>query len=80
MTHTARLFTNGNTQAVRIPAEFKFDCDEVYIRQVSETEDLVLSKKPDSWEGFFKLIPPGNDLDDFLNERENEIPPQRDLF
>ena len=31
---TARLFTNGNSQAVRLPKEFRFDGDEVIIKKV----------------------------------------------
>ena len=29
----ARLFTNGRSQAVRIPKEFEFPCDEVTLRK-----------------------------------------------
>jgi antitoxin VapB len=38
---TARLFNNGGSQAVRLPAEFRFDGDEVFVR----TGDLILSRK-----------------------------------
>ena len=31
---TARLFTNGNSQAVRLPKEFRFEGDEVIIKKV----------------------------------------------
>jgi len=33
-TKTAKLFQNGRSQAVRLPREFRFDGDEVRIRQV----------------------------------------------
>ncbi len=36
---TARIFTNGNSQAVRLPKEFRFDEDEVVIRKIG---DLVV--------------------------------------
>ena len=35
-TKTAKLFRNGRSQAVRLPREFRFEGDEVRIRQVSE--------------------------------------------
>ena len=45
---TAKVFTHGNTQAVRIPKEFRFTESEVYIEKAGET--LILSpKKPDRW-------------------------------
>ena len=31
---TARIFVNGNSQAVRLPKEFRFDDDEVIIKKV----------------------------------------------
>ena len=34
---TAKLFRNGRSQAVRLPREFRFDGDEVRIRQVGDT-------------------------------------------
>ena len=35
-TKTAKLFRNGRSQAVRLPREFRFDGDEVRIRQFGE--------------------------------------------
>ena len=34
MSKTAKLFRNGRSQAVRLPREFRFEGDEVLIRQV----------------------------------------------
>lgn len=42
----ARVFRNGRSQAVRIPAEYRFKSDEVYIRQDPHTGDLTLSERP----------------------------------
>ena len=33
MSKTAKLFRNGNSQAVRLPQEFRFEGDEVRIRK-----------------------------------------------
>jgi len=35
-TKTAKLFRNGRSQAVRLPREFRFEGDEVRIRQVGD--------------------------------------------
>ena len=40
-TLTTRVFNNGNSQAVRIPAEFRLDVDRVLISR-NEAGDLVL--------------------------------------
>jgi antitoxin VapB len=40
-TLTTRVFTNGNSQAVRIPAEFRLDTDKVSISR-TEAGDLVI--------------------------------------
>jgi antitoxin VapB len=41
---TARIFSHGGSQAVRLPKEFRFDCSEVHVRRVGQ--DVVLSPKP----------------------------------
>lgn len=37
----SRVFNNGNSQAVRIPAEFRLDTDRVSISR-NETGDLII--------------------------------------
>ena len=80
MKHTAKLFMNGRSQAVRLPVNYRFDCDEVYIRKDPETGDVILSKKPGSWDDFFKMMENIEISEDFMLERDNEIPQERDLF
>ena len=46
MPRTAKLFRNGRSQAVRLPAEFRFEGTEVYVRRDPKTGDVVLSRKP----------------------------------
>lgn len=41
---TAKVFVQDNSQAVRLPKEFQFQVDEVYIRR--EGEALILMPKP----------------------------------
>lgn len=56
MSQVAKLFTNGRSQAVRLPAAYRFDTKEVFIRQDSETGDVILSRKPANWDDFFVAI------------------------
>ena len=80
MRHTAKLFMNGRSQAVRLPVNFRFDCDEVYIRRDPATGDVIISRKPGSWDDFFKLMETIDVPEDFMDERDNEIPQERNLF
>ena len=80
MKHTAKLFMNGRSQAVRLPVNYRFDCDEVYIRRDPETGDVIISKKPGSWDDFFKMMQEIERPEDFMVERDNETPQERDLF
>jgi antitoxin VapB len=45
-TQKARVFRNGRSQAVRIPAEYRFTTEEVYIERNPRTGALTLSEKP----------------------------------
>ena len=78
--NTAKLFMNGRSQAVRLPVNFRFDCEEVYIRKDPETGDVIISKKPGSWGSFFELMETINVPDDFMGERDNEVLEDRYLF
>jgi antitoxin VapB len=82
MSRTAKLFRNGRSQAVRLPAEFRFEGKEVFIRQDPKTGDVILSRRPNSWEGFFALAEEVQAPEDFLSpqERNNQKPQKRELF
>ena len=80
MRHAAKLFMNGRSQAVRLPVNFRFDCDEVYIRKDPETGDVIISRKPGSWDDYFKMMETIDVPEDFMAERDNEIQQERDLF
>jgi antitoxin VapB len=51
MIKTARIFKSGNSQAVRLPAEFKLDVSEVQI--FLQGGDLVLRPLRKTWENYF---------------------------
>jgi len=80
MARTAKLFQNGRSQAVRLPAEFRFKGTEVYIRRDESTGDLILSRRPDGWDDFLKLRGEVRVPDDFMSERGDGTPQKRDLL
>jgi len=80
MTHRAKLFMNGRSQAVRLPAIYRFDCEEVYIHRDIDTGDVILSRKPGDWDSFFKLSESMDVPQDFMDSRDNESLEERDLL
>ena len=48
---TAKLFQNGQSQAVRLPKEFRFEGDEVFIKKSGSA--VVLIPLVDSWDSLF---------------------------
>jgi len=78
---TAKLFPNGRSQAVRLPSQFRFEGDEVYIRRDPETGDVILSRAPNSWDDFFALRGAGvEEAADFLRVRHDPPAQPRELF
>ena len=81
---TAKLFKNGNSQAVRLPKEFRFEGDEVLIHRegkrviIESTDKSEAKSRKKFWEDFFyntELV-----SDDFLADRGDTPPQERDLF
>ena len=53
MADTAKIFTSGRSQAVRLPKEYRFKGSEVYIKK--EKGKVILSEKPQkTWAEIFK--------------------------
>ena len=48
--YTTKVFKSGNSQAVRIPKEYKIDSSELFINKIGNT--IVISPKTDPWENF----------------------------
>jgi len=48
---TAKVFTTGRSQAVRIPKEYRFTCDEVLIER--DGERAILTPRLRSWREYF---------------------------
>ena len=82
-TRIAKLFKNGASQAVRLPMEFRFEGDEVFVSRDDATGDVVLSTRPGAraWREFFELLHAVDVPDDFMAERPlNLMPLKRGVF
>jgi antitoxin VapB len=66
MMKTAKLFKNGESQAVRLPKEFRFTGDEVLIKRVGSA--VVLLPKAKSWDTLLGSLDKFSS--DFMEERE----------
>ncbi|MBV8103403.1 MAG: AbrB/MazE/SpoVT family DNA-binding domain-containing protein [Hyphomicrobiales bacterium] len=79
MSQIAKLFKNGRSQAVRLPAAFRFDGDKVYVRRDPTSGDVILSAKPRSLAPFFAALAEGRAPEDFLSHAErNQETNERD--
>jgi antitoxin VapB len=74
----ARVFMNGRSQAVRIPAEFRFNTDEVYVRRDQQTGDLILSQAPSTWEEVYASLDEAGFPAEFMAEREQGVAETRE--
>jgi len=65
---TAKIFQNGRSQAVRIPKEFQFIGDEVFIQKHGDAVLLIPHEK--AWEVFMEGV---NEIsDDFMEDGRNQ--------
>lgn len=70
----AKLFKNGQSQAVRLPKAYRFDGQEVIIRKIGET--VMLTPIHEVWNEFRQSI---NDFSaDYLSDREQPALQDRD--
>ncbi|MGI4848564.1 MAG: antitoxin [Janthinobacterium lividum] len=70
MADRAKLFTSGRSQAVRLPLEYRFEGNEVYIRRDLQTGDVIMSHRPQSWNGFFELVKATDTPADFMSQED----------
>jgi antitoxin VapB len=75
----AKVFMSGRSQAVRIPAEYRFTSKEVYIRRDPKNGNLILSQAPGSLREIFAAFDRLGVPQDFLSpeERAQEAPQER---
>jgi antitoxin VapB len=73
----ARVFQSGNSQAVRLPKEFRLNVDQVEIFR--RGDEIVLRERPISAVELFDAL--AALPDDFMNgDRQDAPPQQRDEF
>ncbi|MBR3628925.1 MAG: AbrB/MazE/SpoVT family DNA-binding domain-containing protein [Oscillospiraceae bacterium] len=76
---TAKIFTNGSSQAVRLPKECRFVGDEVYAQRVGDA--VILFPKEKAWETFLEGV--SEFTDDYFTALESgreEIPSAREAL
>ena len=74
---TAKLFRNGQSQAVRLPKEFRFDGEEVFIKKVGNVVMLIPIAR--SWDSLLDSLDQFSP--DFMDERNQpEQAPREELF
>ncbi len=69
---TAKLFQNGQSQAVRLPKEFRFQGDRVFIKRMGNA--VILLPYHDVWRTLVESLDQFSD--DFMSDRAE--PPQAD--
>lgn len=51
---TAKLFKNGQSQAVRLPKEYRFDGEAVFIKKIGSA--VVLLPEKNSWDALISSL------------------------
>ncbi|MFC5860984.1 antitoxin [Acidicapsa dinghuensis] len=75
MQRTAKLFMNNRSQSVRLPKEFQFNVQEVFIRK--EGDEVILSPRPNDWSEYLATGPVASE--DFMENVEDLPVQERDL-
>ena len=71
---TAKLFQNGKSQAVRLPKEYRFRSDRVYIKRVGEAVVLLPYQAP--WKTLVDSL--SQFSEDFMTERNQPAAQERE--
>ena len=71
---TAKIFMNGRSQAVRLPKDYRFTGDDVFIKKIGKM--VILIPKEDPWSSLIKSL--DQFTDDFMNERDQPHQNSRD--
>lgn len=72
MCETAKIFTNGGSQALRIPKEFRYDTNEVMVNRIGNI--MIVTPKNNKWSGLLQSL----DMftDDFMADGRGKLPAQ----
>jgi len=79
MLATAKLFQNGQSQAVRLPKEFRFEnLKEVFIKKINGMVLLIPKSDKTVWDSMFDNL--DDFSDDFMSTRTEPKQEREDLF
>ena len=79
MMATAKLFQNGQSQAVRLPKEFRFEnLKEVFIKKINGMVILIPKSDKTVWDKMFDNL--DDFSDDFMQIRTEPKQEREDLF
>lgn len=69
MTEIAKVFTNGGSQAVRLPKDFRFSDTEILVNKVGDA--VILTPKDSKWQAMLESL----DMftDDFMKEGRGDL-------
>jgi antitoxin VapB len=73
---TAKIFQNGQSQAIRLPKEYRFPGTKVYIKRVGNV--VVLIPEQASWQTLVDSLALFSD--DFMAERQQPATQQREAL
>jgi antitoxin VapB len=73
---TAKVFQNGQSQAVRLPKEFRFEDSEVFIKKSGNVVQLI--PRSDSWNSLFGSLKKFSR--DFMTDRVQPELDKRESF
>jgi len=73
---TAKIFVNGRSQAVRLPKDFRFNENDVFIKKIGKM--VVLLPKDDPWSSLVSSL--DQFTDDFMENRDQPDQNPRDNF
>lgn len=73
---TAKIFQNGQSQAVRLPKEFRFEGNHVFIKKEGDT--VILIQQKNSWDMLFNSLDKFSD--DFMVTRKQLEIEKREEF
>jgi len=76
MSHLAKVFQNGRSQAIRLPKEYRVDGTEVYIEKIGHSI-IIVPKTKSKWDVMKNAL---DDLADFDFERNQPEVQIRELF
>ena len=79
MTAIAKIFKNGQSQAVRLPKEFRFENqDELFVKKVEDGIILLPKNDKSVWDNMFDKLDEFSD--DFMENRVQPVQNREELF